>query len=338
MTMPAAIFRCDASHETGFGHLVRCMALAEELAAIGFNITFVMREGPVGAGMAREKGYRVELAPKGADCGEWLCMAAEDADAVVFDTRDESGAACIDELRKRGSLIVDIDDPGDKRLRSDLAFYPPVPAAMRLGWEGFKGELQIGWDWVVLRREFAQRDLLFRPGQVQRILVTMGGSDPAGLTLRAVSDLRKIERDFEAVLALGPGFKGRDELEKRIDSRFRIECSPGDIGYLMKRTDLAIASFGVTAYELAALGVPAVFYGVSPAHAEAADFFETAGMAASLGFYERVPVEAASLRIRSLLENPMLLSKMRASAIGLIDGRGAQRIAALIAQRLGSRP
>ena len=53
---------------------------------------------------------------------------------------------------------------------------------------GHTGQLHVGWEWVLLRREFAQRPSQL-PHERPLVLVTMGGSDPAGLTLKAVSAL-----------------------------------------------------------------------------------------------------------------------------------------------------
>ena len=50
--------------------------------------------------------------------------------------------------------VVTIDDPEDKRLESDLAFYPPIPQLKKITWGGFSGKLFVGWEYVLLRDEY----------------------------------------------------------------------------------------------------------------------------------------------------------------------------------------
>ena len=44
--MTSIIFRCDASHQIGSGHVMRCRTLARELRRRGAEITFICRQQP----------------------------------------------------------------------------------------------------------------------------------------------------------------------------------------------------------------------------------------------------------------------------------------------------
>jgi len=347
----AVLFRCDGSPELGLGHIVRCLALADELKNHNINIYFAIRKGPLGIRMVEEKGYRVftsDEVTNNFDYGKWIdkCAIESCCKAIIFDVRDGLSRAIVRKLRNKGILTVTIDDPEDKRLEMDLAFYPPVPQVKRMDWSGFTGELYIGWDWVILRPEFAawrqrqnetvqsrERDNTLTP----RILITMGGSDPAGLTLKAVEALNMLHENFQAMIVLGPGFMHEDPLNKllrKINYNYTIIRNVLDMAPIMAQADLAIASFGVTAFELAALGVPAIHLCLTEDHVESASTFVKAGIAVSLGLFNNVSKPVLANAIRQLLVNAQRRSIMSDRAKQKVDGQGATKIIQMIEIRV----
>jgi spore coat polysaccharide biosynthesis protein SpsF len=343
--MNTLVFRCDASPKIGFGHVVRCLALADELRGThGCTVAFALREGQLGCAMVQEKGYHV-FTGEIKDYDRWIAdiLGAFHANALVLDVRDDLSPTVIRALRREGILIVDLDDPSERRLEADLAFYPPVPQVQKMDWTGFTGRLYTGWEWVVLRQEFSHpADSEGNPGNRQTespiILVTMGGSDPAGLTLKAAKALNLVKSACAAVVVCGPGFARLAEIERllaKIQREVSIQQNVHDIWGLMRQTELAIASFGVTAYELAAVGVPAIHLCLSEEHAESASAFVRCGMAVSLGRHDQVSEADLAGAVDGLLQEPSRLKDMSAHARRTVDGRGAERIARLIMERIG---
>jgi UDP-2,4-diacetamido-2,4,6-trideoxy-beta-L-altropyranose hydrolase len=343
--MANILIRCDGSHEIGFGHIVRCLALADELHEVhNCHIAFAMRTGPLGIQMVGEKGYQVITSPKGDlsfDYRVWLneCVKKVDARGIVFDVRDGLTRAVVKELRNNGIIIVTIDDPEDKRLSADLAFYPPVPQVKRIDWAGFTGKFYVGWEWVILRKEFSTTPFSLLPAcpKIPRIVVTMGGSDPQGMTIRTVEALELLDEDFEAVVVLGAGFQHKNRLNTLLSDckhQYDVRKNVQNMAELMSQNDLAVASFGVTAYELAAMGVPAIFICLTEDHAESASAFVEEGMAISLGVFTHVTTEMIEREIGSILNNKLLLSKLVDNAKKYIDGQGATRITRLMVKRL----
>jgi spore coat polysaccharide biosynthesis predicted glycosyltransferase SpsG len=338
----SVLFRCDGSPEIGLGHVVRCVALANCLKEThDCRITFAMRNGPLGLEMVRQHGYPVS-APMDADqslnYGLWLgdVISTVGAQILVLDVRDDLSRATVSALREHGILIVTLDDPSDRRLAADLAFYPPVPQVQRLKWDGFTGQLYTGWEWVVLRREFAQRPP--RPLHVlSQVLVTMGGSDPAGLTLKTINALDMLDEDFETVLVLGPGFayhEGLGHLLGRSHRHFELWQNARDMSALMTRADLAVASFGVTAYELAAMSIPSIFLCLTEDHVESASAFVEAGTAVCLGVFSEITKQGLAQAVKFLLSDASERLRMAGQARERVDGQGAMRIAHIMAAKV----
>ncbi len=343
------LMRCDGSPEIGLGHIVRCLALADELHDVhNCRITFAIRKGMLRIAKVGKKKYSVIISretEKNFDYESWLneCVRKVDAQAIVFDVRDGLTRSVVKELRDKGILIVTIDDPEEKRLEADLAFYPPVPQVKLMDWTGFTGELYVGWEWVILRKEFSndlhvrKSDPSFRIQNSKfKILVTMGGSDPQGMTLKAVKALELLDEDFDVVVIVGAGFQHKKQLNDLLSGckhHFDVRKNVQNMAELMAQSDLAVASFGVTAYELAAMGVPAIYLCLTEDHAESASVFVDAGMAISLGTFTHVNTEMIATQISNVITNKSLLSELANNARKYIDGQGVARISRLMVER-----
>ena len=337
------LFRCDGSPEIGLGHITRCLALADELHEVhNCRITFAMRTGPLGTQMVEKKGYKSIVSQENDrtfDYGNWLneCVKKADARAIVFDVRDGLARAVVKELRDNGIFIVTIDDPEDKRLEADMAFCPPVPQVKQIDWTGFTGELFVGWEWVILRKEFSTTPCSLPPApcsKIPRMLVTMGGSDPQAMTIKAVKALEQLDDSFEAIVVLGAGFQHKKQLDDLLsDCRhyFEVQENVKNMAELMAQSHFAVASFGVTAYELAAMGVPAIYLCLTEDHAESASAFVEEGMAILLGIFTQVNAGIITREINNILNNKSLLSELTANTRKHIDGQGAIRIALMVA-------
>lgn len=334
---PSVLIRCDGSPQLGFGHIVRCLALADELRDVhGCKIAFAIRKDSLGRLMVREKGYQVMMPDDHSafNYSQWLkkVIVSIDARVLILDVRDDLPVASLRALKVQDILIVTIDDPSERRLVADLAFYPPVPQVRRMSWEGFTGKLYAGWEWILLRKEFSKR-----PHKVSQsshvVLITMGGSDPYGLTLKAVKALDLLRDDFNTIVLLGPGFMHLDALKDLISKTrrcFNLEQNFKDIPGLMAQADIALGSFGVTAYELASMGVPGIYMCLTEDHAKSASVFVDAEISICLGVYSSVTPDIIATATQNLLRDPKRREMMSKRSLDYIDGRGSIKIAEII--------
>lgn len=325
------LIRCDGSPRLGLGHVVRCLALAEELRdGHGIGICFALGEEGVGAELVRRLNFPVDIRPQDTGEEEWIdaLIRRFDPRALILDIRTDLDRPALSRWRKAEIALIVIDDPTDRRLEADLAVYPPVPQIFEADWSGFAGRACIGWEYILLRREFRWRTP--RPhNDPPVVLVTMGGSDPAGLTLLALDALRQLETPFRAQVVLGKAFlhdQALNELRKYLPTRFEFLRDVSDMSSLMSGADLALAAFGGTAYELGAMGVPSILLGLTEDHARSADALAKAGMAVSLGCYEGVTTTAIVSIVQELLIDTQRRLAMSAACLAL-DGGGAERVA-----------
>ena len=251
-------------------------------------------------------------------------------------------------IRLKRVLVVTIDDPSPRRLHADLAFYPPAPQVKSLNWIGFKGQLFVGWDWIILRSQFANSsNILSLSNNLQPtslinqrtkspvLLVTMGGSDPAGLTMMSLRSIDMLQGDFRTLVVIGRGFMDAEVLSKWLTTcsrTYEICRDVSDMAHLMIEADLAVASFGVTAYELAALKVPSILLCLTSEHSEASRCLVNEGIATNMGEYINVKAQDLAVVIANKIEE-IRVGKTWPADKCLIDGLASKRISQIISQK-----
>jgi spore coat polysaccharide biosynthesis protein SpsF len=335
-----ALIRCDGGGKFGYGHVKRMVALARAMRdREGIGAVFCVNGTQDALEPARTAGFEARLLTGDPVSGLETMVVAHKPDVLICDLRE--GLRCDDltSLREKVALIAIVDDGSDLRLAADVAYYPPLPQTEQLEWTDSHCEPRVGWQWSLLgltRIAAPLRSALPRP----TLLVAMGGSDPHGLTLAAARALSKLDPVFRARFVIGPGMTDGPRVAKHVVTlapNFETIEGADDLATEYASSDLALASFGVTAYELAACGVPALYLSLTEDHAHSASAFERAGMGVSLGLAERAQPREISRAVWSLLANPARRREMRAAGLMTIDGEGATRIAADIAQTLAEK-
>jgi spore coat polysaccharide biosynthesis protein SpsF len=343
-----AVIRCDGDEQIGLGHVVRCLALAEELRdSQSVGVSFAMVSGKPGMDMVRSAGFPVIPLTDQVNEDTWLdkLIQTRNPNALILDVRSSLSPAIVRQWRENGLLIATIDDPSDRRLEADLAFYPPVPQVEEMDWSGFTGRLFVGWEWVLLRKQFS------RPPEVHgrvsssghstphpsELLITMGGSDPAGLTLKAVRALNQVNSSFHATVILGSGFIHDDELLRLLEKAtfpYTILLNVNDMAGVMKKSDLALSSFGGTAYELAACGVPGIFFALTDDHARSAGLFEKEGMGINLGVHDNVMDQDIVRAVESLIQDLTRHDSLVKNCLKKMDGQGVMRVTEFLTKKM----
>ena len=270
-------------------------------------------------------------------------IAAEAPEILILDGREGPSRPALEKLKRQIAVTAVVDDGSERRLAADYAYYPPGSRG-RWNWAGrARGIARCpasAWEWSLLglnpnarvNRSFGARPTL---------LVTMGGSDPLGLTERAAQALSGLCSTFRIRFVIGSGMADGAKVAARITARRRnYETVEGadDLSTEYANADMALCAFGVTAYELAAHGVPAVYLGLTEDHARSASAFAEAGMGVSLGVAGKVSDDDIMRAVQTLMYNASARRRMHNMGLSLIDGQGAARIAADLSGSAGRGP
>lgn len=323
------LFRADCGPEIGLGHVMRCLALASALRQTGAEVAFLGRGyGSAMRRKVRERGCAFIPLTRDADDVQATRRHARGlgADAVVVDLYgiDE---AYLRALRNEGIILVALDDHNLMPFPAHLVVNPNR-FALDMQYRSSTGDTQflLGPSYFLLREEFVKaREIPRRLApQAQRLLISMGGSDPAGLTekvIRAVAPLGMETVAIRGAVAVG---------DAAARQNVRVVRDPPDMARWMLWADLAVASGGGTIYELAATGTPGIILAQSPDQARNAAAMQAEGTLISLGLGTDVPEVAIAAAVQSLAGDLPLREAMSRRGREVVDGKGAQRVAEAI--------
>ena len=352
------LLRTDGNEVTGMGHFMRCLTLGGMMGRYELEPHFVLQYRV--ASMLRileEKGFGYTLVPEDAGWEDEAALLEDDlkrASGLLLDISHRLTAKRLKgfdgytrSLRKHCPVIGLIDGLKYGALIEqatpdvDLVITPyyGVKNVSPLGEKGFFH--LAGCEYMVFQEEYAaaavgDRDIS-RAGA--RVLVTFGGSDPQGLTLRALEWLSLVKRDLEVRVVVGPGFEtalAEKVRQSAKGGRFNCEVieSPEVLVDLMLWCDLAISSTGLTKYELALTGTPALFLSIDKEHAEIHKAFEPVGTGRDLGLYSRVNAETVAGEIEELLDDYRRRQEMSRNGREVVDCLGGERILGRLRQCL----
>ena len=340
-------FRADATARQGTGHVMRCLGLAEAWRTAGGTARFAA--AAIGDGLeelVRSRGFAV-VAVAGepgspADAEAAAALAGEAGGWLVLDGY-HFDAAYKRRAGERAPLLLVDDFAADgydaarlilnQTLHADAAAYPRAAP----------GSLLLGPAYTILRREFRPYRADFRPpsGEVRRVLVTLGGSDPdnaAGAVLGALSRLPNAAPRPAVTAVIGAMSPHADRvraaaaaLSERPDGiDVTVKTAVADMAAEIAAADVAVTAGGLTLQELAFLGVPAAVVRTADNQAPGVNAAVRAGFAVDFGRHPGLDGNALTAGLADLFADRDRLAAMSAAGRATVDGRGADRVVAAV--------
>jgi spore coat polysaccharide biosynthesis predicted glycosyltransferase SpsG len=295
-TVPLLEIRADGGRRFGFGHVGRCLALAEALSEE--EAVFRLSD-PVAATFVAERGGR---------------LAASDGQAKVV-LLDRVASTSLDQVRRLqtgGSKVALLDDRGEARLRADLVIDPPTGAS----WPPATGPRLAGFEYVPIRSEVRSTRRAVNPAGV---LVAMGGSDPEGMTQPLCDALSAAGMPVTALL--GPGYAHPPPGDAVAIAR------PEGFTRALAGCAILVASFGQTLLEAGYLGIPAIALVLDEAQVVNARAFCEHGTALFVDGSGGLAATEVITSVERLRGDDSLYRALAGRGPELVDGRGADRVA-----------
>lgn len=311
---------------TGYGHIVRCSAIANAFIQHHVEVFFVLNGDQ--SALSVLKNHTVYLFNWLEDKEQLLNLVSK-SDLTVID----SYLAPLDYynlIARKVQTVISLDD--FIRLT-----YPPgivvngTVGAEKLAYDRFQNhELLLGANYIILRTPFLTvPPRTAFPVSVQTILITFGGTDPNGLTRLILPLLTSKFPDIKKNVIIGSAFSDINELKLLGDQQtlFFQNVDAEQMKELMLTADIAVSAAGQTLNELGRTGLPVIAFKVAKNQENNLQGWMSTGFISS---FIDATTEWSADEFFSLLNELMRVEeRKKRAALGqsVVDGNGVRRIA-----------
>lgn len=309
--MMKILIRTDASVSIGSGHVMRCLTIASELRKKGHEVLFYMKQLPGHLiSLVESQGFIV----MNEFCTVDLCII------------DHYG---IDELWEKSirpfvKKIVVIDDLANRVHDCDVLLDQNVVPDYETRYDLLVPKhcvKLLGPKYLIMRDEFMEqrKQIRNRTGEVRRLLVFMGGTDPTGETMKVLRALEYCTFEWIDVV-VGNGNPNRQQIQSICEEQgFHYHCQIDYIASLMAQADFSIGAGGSTTWERCYVGLPSSSTIVAENQLVATETASALGAVLNIGWHEQVTVETYKKLLLSLSGRGDELRQMSKNGLKLTD-------------------
>jgi len=338
---PTLVVRCDLGPSLGVGHLMRCVALAEEFAARGFRVVFCADAGevPFALEQLRSRGFAWVPTPVPTPEAHLAQLHDLGADVVVIDSyrlpeRVYAG------IRAAYTLLAMVDgDPArcdgdvflDQNIGAEHDVWPLPARTVRLA----------GLDYALMRDELLRARPATSGARVEsdppRLFAFFGGTDPFAaapevtralvatgrpMTLRVVGATESIRAELA-------------DLEPAPNQVVEVLGPTSSLAAEVVASDLVISAAGTSSWELLCLSAACAFVCVAENQQVSYDRVTERGVVVGLGRLGQLRADPrhAVRTLQRLLDDPGERDRLRNEAGRLVDGQGRTRVSEVVLRK-----
>jgi len=330
------LLRADSGKVQGTGHVMRCLTLGDELRSRGHDVHLMTTPITVRwlASLVAASGIVVHHAAVNELPID--AIAALDLDWVVVDSYriDPEQVSRLNKLIPV-LAIIDGDDRGmdaslylDQNLGADKAKWPPKVLDRLLAGASYS-----------LVRDAILRERRQEPwrlhGERAAIVSFMGGTDPTGASVEVAAALIAASADAELTIVAPEELHELIEALSRGRGHLTISDPTPELPALFGRADIVVSAAGTSAWDVCALGIPAVL--VAVVHNQSSSISEALAEGMVLGIDASDGrsglTEQLTSRVVTLLTNEVVRRKLSDRCLEIFDGKGKARVSAHMEER-----
>ena len=336
--MKSVLFRTDSGAALGSGHLVRCLALAQQFAAMGVTVHFACKDMP-GALLQqpRQAGHVLHVLPAGemdSDADARLCqqLVLQHGCSLVVVDHYQLDARWESTLRATAGAVLVIDDLANRPHDCQWLLDQNDCHATAVRYQGLLPDdcqCLLGPHHALLRPEFARlrQQVGVRQGRLQRLLVFMSASDAGNETAKVLRGLQVLGRqDWQLDVVIGDAHPEPAAIAALCHNNgWQLHCQISYMADLMAAADLCIGAASSASWERCVLGLPSLVVELADNQQQVMRSLVQRGCVLALGKADVLQESDYAAALSGI--TPAMLVAMSQAAWQWVDGAGAARVA-----------
>ena len=335
--------RVDSGQHIGYGHMIRCLALAGNLKNF-FNIIFLTTnyKGNINSLIKKNNYKLIQLKKTKTNQSKIkIKLDAEQTIKIINKIGNEKSLLLVDnyELSSRWesmvkpfvNKIIVIDDLISRKHNCDLIIDQNLHTNMQKLYVNCLPKKCIrlfGPSYVILRKQFLQEKKFTKKRKlpIKKILITFGGSDYQNHTLLVLNNLKNIDTKKTVFVVVGKAHSNKKSIKsfcKKFPYFEYIEQT-NDMAKLIRMSDLSIGSGGTTTWERCFLGLPSIIIITSNDQKDIAHAISKNKCGINIGKINT----STKMNLNDIIQNFKSndFENMSKKCMNLVDGKGVIRI------------
>jgi len=326
--VPKILFRVDASHKIGTGHLYECLWFAKTSK---FESIFCINDDDSRAKELTESlGFRTYLVKKGTNKEIQILnsiIETENPDILMFDMIAVN-SSYLHQIKPLNSKVVILNAllhpvKGDAQVTTVFLPHP-------------KNREHYGTKHILLKPELHSFKARKLTREVKNVLLLFGGGDPGNFTWKSLLALSSVPGNFKVTVVTGYANKNLKIISNYLKTfpkphKLHYNLTSGqELGKLMLKADIALASGGYTLSELMYLGIPIIALAQNKIESERIYKNFPPNTFVNLGSGEKRKEKKIASTVTKLVNDYPARLKLAGNAAKVVDGKGIERLEKIV--------
>jgi len=327
------VFRTDGNYNVGIGHLMRCLALSEELTKRGHTCIFFSKIDDELINKTSKFNINYQKIKSETtldeDLKKLISYSKENKINWIITDNYEINSDYIQQLKQNNINVLSVDDAANMHYYSDIVLNQNIGAEkLNFSIEDYT-QLLSGSKYIMMRNELLKNPDKNPNEEVRNILITLGGTERDNLTLKILQLIEEIVENKEITVVTGPfnpSYQKIKDFTEKTNLKINLIKSPKNMSDLYLKSDIAISAGGSSCYELAYYGIPNIIITIAENQINNAKELNEKNIGIYLGSSNKFSENEFKEKLKELINNKKLRETMSKNGKTLVDGQGKKRI------------
>jgi UDP-2,4-diacetamido-2,4,6-trideoxy-beta-L-altropyranose hydrolase len=336
MTSNVVLIRADGNKSVGMGHLSRACLISNMLRGrFALNPKLITKRNQSVEYFIRQRGVETILLPESISEGEEIELLSQIAETekpllFVLDVLEQDiNTSYMKAVKISGCPVIAITDDSNHRVIDADLIINGNPNQLDQDYSRESGRYLLGPMFFLMDSAYGNIEVKEPGGDIERILLTFGGSDHNNLLFRVLNSLEKMNRKLSVLVITSKASEYVERLQEYLKQlTIPTECfvDVDSLAPFWERCDLAITAAGNTLFERIAVRLPGATLCQLYRQMEIADYFESLYVNVNLGFGQNISDHVLYKRISDFIDDNKRHRLQYQETQKVLDGNGLNRL------------